>query len=447
MTRTASILESHNVYRDSRLKQTIIELERAYQVTDEIGFFNDLVNFSRNVNVPYHGWFKYREGYSHILIRHLIERYNVSAGEAIVDPFCGSGTTVVEAALCGYSSFGVDVNPLSAFITNTKVHPYTAEELLLLERALPSFAQPALSPPAKSYEDARQYFGEAQFRELLSIKAAIDAIAAPAVRNLLLLGYLSIIEEVSNRKRDGNGLVTRPGKVVHVIKHYTDKMNAMLNDLRSQSIDAKLDCRAVAGDAASLDDIYRRHANRQVGAIMFSPPYANSFDYFESYKMELLLGDFVESIGGIKQFRDQAVRSFVNTSAKPIAENPVVDALAREIEWSIPDKEALTGKKDNRTRKVPAMIRGYFNDMRHILKECSKLLEPKRTCFIVVDQSAYLGVLVPSDLLLGMIAEEFGLKVKEIIVCRKARTSPQQLQRFPYLSDLLRESIVVLEKH
>ena len=123
-----------------------------------------------------------------------------------------------------------------------------------------------------------------------------------------------------------------------------------------------------------------------------------------------------------------------------------VDIIADEIEKAIPKKEAETGRKDLRTRKVPNMLRGYFADMHEVIRQCSICLDKGKRAYIVVDQSAYLGKIVPTDLLLAFYAESEGFKVTNIINCRNARTSTQQLNKYPYLKNSLRESIVCLEK-
>lgn len=92
------------------------------------------------------------------------------------------------------------------------------------------------------------------------------------------------------------------------------------------------------------------------------------------------------------------------------------------------------------------MIRGYFSDMREIIKQCSLTLSSGKKTYIVVDQSAYCGKIVPTDLLLAYFGELEGFEVGKIIECRKARTSTQQLNKYPYLKTTLRESIVVLIK-
>ena len=120
--------------------------------------------------------------------------------------------------------------------------------------------------------------------------------------------------------------------------------------------------------------------------------------------------------------------------------------MSDEIETAIPEKEARTGRKDARTRKVPKMIKGYFSDMEKVIAQSAEVLPSGKKCCIVVDQSAYLGRIVPTDLFLAAIAEDYGFKVNEIIVCRNAKTSGQQIRLYPYLKDSLRESIVVLER-
>ena len=112
----------------------------------------------------------------------------------------------------------------------------------------------------------------------------------------------------------------------------------------------------------------------------------------------------------------------------------------------IPHKEKETGVRDGRTRLVPNMLRCYFDDMHSVLREGYHVLREKGTMIIVVDQSAYLGMPVPTDLILARIGEKIGYHVNRIIKCRRAGTSGQQLKRFPYLKTLLRESILVLEK-
>src|SRR5262249_48690859 len=92
---------------------------------------------------------------------------------------------------------------------------------------------------------------------------------------------------------------------------------------------------------------------------------------------------------------------------------------------------------------VPDLLRGYFDDMRTTLKHCRKLLTGGR-CFVVVGNSAFAGVIIPTDVLLAQLGLECGFKRAEILVTRHLTVAPQQRRRLSGLEEHMRESVVVL---
>lgn len=451
-----NIILEYNIYEDKELLHFVKELESRYNIKDEIEYFKELVNFSKNKDVPYHRWFKYREGFSHDLIKELIKRSNISKDQYVLDPFCGAGTTVVEALRNGYSALGLDINPMSAFISKVKCTPYTEKDIKKFHEVYDKFIDYVYKCDIKDintcnrYEEVRKYFSDNNFNQLLSIKDFIDNIKfEKKIRNLFMCAYLCIIEEVSDRKRDGNGLRKSISKVSNVYEYYTEKLNEIIYDITNYRIDINLNADVICGNAMDLEEHVKKFESAitsKVGAIMYSPPYANSFDYFESYKLEITLGDFVGDLKEINSYRVKAIESFIGRNDEREESFDFVNKVATEIQNAIPVKEAKTGKRDSRTRKVPKMIKGYFSDMAKVIEQSSNILSKGQKCYIVVDQSSYLGKIVPTDLFLAYIGEKYGFKINEILVCRRARTSGQQLQRYPYLKDILRESIVILEK-
>ncbi len=451
-------IENYGVYSNQQLKNYIYGLENRFKIRDEAEFFNQLVNFSKNKNVPYHGWFRYREGYSHTLIKELLQRCRLSENEYVLDPFCGSGTTIVEAALNGLSGIGMDINPVAAFISKVKCRSYTDEEVDFIRHVVPEIIEQAKGAQLDEQYRARygaveKFFHGHNFERLISLRQVLDASkdsVGNKIYELLLCAYICIIEEVSDRKRDGNGLKTLVSRVENVEEYYRAQLNEMISDIESHRISCNLVSILTYGNAMRLSETVHRYADtmggKTLGAIMYSPPYANSFDYFESYKMEVILADYALDMKKIGTYRQQAVESFIGRSDMRDSTREFIDWISQEIEAAIPEKEARTGKRDARIRRVPKMIRGYFADMEKVIAESSYVLSSGKKCYIVVDQSAYLGRIVPTDLFLAAIAEDYGFRVNEIIVCRTAKTSGQQIRRYPYLRDSLRESIVVLEK-
>lgn len=440
------LLTNKKIYDSDILQEFILSLESRYTIESAEDKYHNLVNFSTNTSVPYHQWFKYREGFASELITELITMSGAQPGECIIDPFCGSGTTNVVSILNGYDTLGLDVNPMSAFITNAKVDHYKESDLVLAMSYLEELKRFEEYDFKSSYEDIRKYFNDTNFRELVRIKTFLNTLDNSKSKNILLIAFDSIIIDSSDRKRDGNGLKTRPTKVDNVMHAFQSKVELIISDINSIKPNELAIGFGVYNTAYELYDEYlKSFSSKKPGAIIFSPPYANSFDYFESYKLELVFGGYANGMAGINELRKKAVRSFIGASQQ-VTSNPYVDMIALEIENAIPLKEKETGKKDARTRKVPNMIRGYFSDMHEVIRQCALTLPSGRRTYIVVDQSAYCGKIVPTDLLLAYLGEQEGFEVGRIIECRKARTSTQQLNKYPYLKTTLRESIVELIK-
>lgn len=440
------LLLNNKIYDSDILQEFILSLESRYIIESAEDKYHNLVNFSTNTSVPYHQWFKYREGFASELITELISMSGAQPGECIIDPFCGSGTTNVVSILNGYDTLGLDVNPMSAFITSAKVDHYKQSDLDLAAAYLESLKSFSEHDFKSYYEDIRKYFNESNFRELVRIKTFLNTLSDSKAKNILLVAFNSIIMDCSDRKRDGNGLKTRPTKVDNVMQIFQSKVELIISDINSIKPNELATGHGVYNTAYELYDEYlKSFSTNKPGAIIFSPPYANSFDYFESYKLELVFGDYANGMAGINELRKKAVRSFIGASQQTTCD-PYVDMIALEIENAIPLKEKETGKRDTRTRKVPNMIRGYFSDMHEVIIQCALTLPSGRRTYIVVDQSAYCGKIVPTDLLLAYFGEQEGFEVGRIIECRKARTSTQQLNKYPYLKTTLRESIVELIK-
>ena len=98
------------------------------------------------------------------------------------------------------------------------------------------------------------------------------------------------------------------------------------------------------------------------------------------------------------------------------------------------------------TNRIPEMLNGYFADMEEVLRQIHAALVSGGHCAIVVSNSAYAGVIIPTDLFLAMIGERLGFQVEEIEVQRLIITSSQQYKKTEHLRKYLRESIVKLKK-
>lgn len=440
------------VYSNELLARRLNELEFSLNVVDEQQYFEYLVNTSVSKSQPYHRWARYREGYSGYLVQELIRRSSIdSRNHFVFDPMCGSGSTLVAAVQLGFDCLGTDVNPYAVDVTNAKTRGYSKETLQLIRAFLRKTPVSVLVEESvwKKMENCKQYFKPANVDALQSIISEIQQIEDDDARHLLFTAWLTVLEECSERKKDGNGLATRPSKIKDVWSHFTYQAHMMLSDLVNHPLPPDVTARAEQVSALGVVGVvqsFTQHTNKQLGAIIFSPPYANSFDYFESYKIELLCGYYDND--QLIEARKATIRNYRKGYGYQLSTNDdLVEMLCKEVMDRVPEKEAKAGAVDNRSRLVPNLLVGYFQDMEEVLKTFFSCMPQGAVCHIVVDQSAYLGIVIPTDLLLANIARRQGFTTTGLTRCRAAKTSAQQLKEYPYLRGILRESIVSLKKH
>ena len=82
----------------------------------------DAVNFDESGTMPVHRWFRYREGFSPTILE------KVDGYQRIFDPFCGCGTTLIEAKKIGVNAIGTEVNPLAVFVAKVKTRQYSSRD-------------------------------------------------------------------------------------------------------------------------------------------------------------------------------------------------------------------------------------------------------------------------------------------------------------------------------
>ena len=114
------------------------------------------------------------------------------------DPFCGSGTTLIEAALEGRSFLGLDIDPLAVMIATAKTRPLLEDNLIFLEDYWKDFDYRTcnldLVPQVPNFS---HWFTEQATVELTAIKSACLSLP-PELRLFCLVVFSSIVRRVSN---------------------------------------------------------------------------------------------------------------------------------------------------------------------------------------------------------------------------------------------------------
>ncbi len=391
--------------------------------------YKNLVTFELCKKMPIYNWFYYKEGFAPELVWNLLRRFEIPKGATVLDPFCGTGTSLLAAAQKGYNALGFDITPLAVFVSNVKLQQRYDVGLLKKEIDRISsfkFGESKLRWPDLDFIDIRKAFSRYARNDLLFFKEKIMGVDDKRIRNFLFLGLLSIVMEASNVKRDGG--VLRIVKKMHlppVRKLLRNRLKRMYKDLlRSEEFPGGIHAYARVGDSRILP-----MEKESVDFCVTSPPYLNWVDYTKIYALEMALlmnGD------EIKRARSDSVRSYIG---------------AKEPKEIRVDSEHLDELFENLERlpqpsKPPAIVKGYFGDLFMNLQSIYNSLIPGGKAAIVIGNSCLPNLDINSDLILAELAKGIGFEDEGIW------SSNTRICKFPGMKNSrpVRESIIILKK-
>ena len=421
---------------------------RDYNLEEKYNY-RRLVTPYRNRQEPVHRWLVFQHSYSRELVSNIIFELGADHMKKVLDPFCGSGTTMLSCKELGISAVGVDRLPLSVFSSNVKLRDYPddgviEEELTKLRNG---DGRPLGYPGSMDwgFPDIRiiqSLFSPDVEREIISLKWKINEISDRDIRDLLLLGLISILETFSYSIKDGAFLRRVSDKKIPdegVTEHFRSRIKSMVEDIQRFNSSLKLVERsndsfwsAIEGDARILP-----FKSNYFDYVITSPPYLNRHDYTRVYVMELAL-HFVKSFEELKKLRYGSLRSHVE--ARPTGLDSDGYMIPNRLSGIMDDlrKRALNNDK------IIPMIKGYFEDIYLSLKELHRVTKEGGKVVFVIGNVRYSGVMIPVDMIVAEIGEQVGFKCDKIWIARRKGNSPQQMREFK--KELARESLVFWTK-
>ena len=91
---------------------------------------------SNNITAYTHGFFKYPCKFIPHIPRWAIRKYLGNDKDGLLDPFCGSGTSLIEGVIHQKTSYGIDIDPFSRLLTEVKATPFTSKEIAELQKII-----------------------------------------------------------------------------------------------------------------------------------------------------------------------------------------------------------------------------------------------------------------------------------------------------------------------
>lgn len=398
--------------------------------------------------MPRHRWYYYKEGFSPELVEKAFELAGIEKKDVVLDPFNGGGTTTLTAALHGLNSVGLEVNPFTAFLADSKLSTARSQALEAASGIIIKGAERGKHSPLVGFstfsekkELDKWLFNTPVLNAFEGGWAALDDIKNSQLKKLCQIALLSSAMDNCNAIKDGKCLRYRD-----TWKDNQYGSNSFLETLLTSFSNIHSDIETTRetltgsgkihhGDARKILTDKRYSTNFKL--CVTSPPYLNTFDYTDIYRPELFLGKFVETNQELYNLRLKTVRSHLQAKWEAPTKCDFGTLYKNAIDHLNQNKNLLMHKN------IPLMVQAYFEDMENILRLLLEKAEPHAQLWMVVSNSAYAGMEIPVDLILGDIGTKAGWFLKEIGVLRHLS---KRKTRHSLGITHLRESVVIFSK-
>ena len=416
---------------------------------------NGAINNLLPVDRPVHDWYRFVLSFPPHLVRDYADRFELNSDSLLLDPFCGTGTTIVEGKKLGIPAAGIEAVPLPLLASQTKVDWSPNPEHLKVHaqkvagRVLALLESEGVSDDPEENQDAGSV---AKLRSLpektakLLLKGSISPLPlhkvlalievleeeknSPYYRHELLALAKLLPSEIGNLRfgpEVGVGAIKQDAPVV---SSWLSQVWRMANDLSGLSATRETPAQALAGDARDIGGLM---APQSVDAVICSPPYPNEKDYLRIVRLESVLLGLIDDKLHLRTLKQRLVRS--NTRGvykgdeddKWVRSNQNIAKIAKEIE----SRRIALGKDSGFERAYHRVTKLYFGGMARHFQSLSKVLKPgARLAYVVGDQASYLRVMIRTAKLLAEVAMSQGYELEgiDLFRTRHATATGEQLR-------------------
>jgi DNA modification methylase len=364
-------------------------------------------------------------------------------GAVVLDPFSGSGTSMVEARERGRAGIGIDVNPLASFVAKVKTTPIDESKLKsALSDLIGNYAlsQKNIDTEEPYVVNLDHWFREEVKKELLTLRNLIRAIPDRDIRDFYLAVFSAFIRGVSNADPQ------------HVFPGYSKRMRAL--DEAGRTIDVEkafiraakkriqqnallskdgLPVKLINGDLRTA-----KLKEKSIDLVVTNPPYISSIRYLETMKIEMGWLDFLVSQNQYLELDKTVIGTerFYKEDLNEI-ERTGYDEIDRQIELL-----ELTNKKMAKT------VAKYFIDMDGVFAKLGALVKPSGHLVIKISDSKVRTELIATHKHFIEICERYGFKLIEDIIDEFDPNSRSLLTaRNTYSGIMTFDHVLILQKN
>ena len=373
--------------------------------------------------------------------REILNRYKTKEMSVLFDPYCGTGTSLVEGSLVGLKCIGTDLNPLARLISKSKVTKVNINNIKSLfkdfEKYIISGNNIDLKKPNINNIDF--WFKEKQINDLLSIKYFIDEIKDGDEKDFFLVPFSETLREVS---------LTRNGefKLYRIPKEKIDTWNPNTIELFKEKVKRNIDgyIEYEKENKVYNHEVYNFNSSEEipndliqensVDIVITSPPYGDSGTTVAYGQFSTLSNEWL----GIEDARklDKKLMGGKTTDIEKTGFDQL-DEIIKTIETERP----------KRAKEIWSFYRDYKKSMENV----SKTIKKNGICAYVVGNRRVSDIELPTDEFTRFVFEQNGFKHIETIVRnipnkrQPKKTSPTN-QTGKTVSTMTHEYIVIMKK-
>ena len=381
----------------------------------------------------FHDWYRFVLSFPPYLVRDHLDRFGITKVQRVLDPFCGTGITLVECKKLGIPSVGTEGNPLAQFAAQVKVdwspdpdglvaHAKHIAEGALAELEATGFFDDLLAGMRPIRPDRVRFLRTLPVeQERLLLKGSISSV--PLHKALVLLEQIRshhderysrheslalanvLVFAVSNLHFGPEAGVGKPRQDASVVPSWLSETGRMGDDLRLVTKLARPKAEVHLADARQLASVLPPNS---IDAVITSPPYPNEKDYTRTTRLESVILGLIGSMAELKEVKKGLVRS--NTRGvysgddddRWVADNREIQRIAEAIEA----RRLALGNGSGFERMYGRVTQLYFGGMARHMADLRRVLRPgAQLACVVGDQASYLRVMIRTGELLAEIAQ------------------------------------------
>ncbi len=414
----------------------------------EPNLFNDIKpNKSREIRYLTHSFHEYKGRFYPQLAKSFMNYAGIKKGDTVLDPFCGSGTTLVESFLFGANAVGVDINPIAFLLAKTKVKSILLKQNDLdeIRKAFENLKEDSRWNEIKIEDYSitldtdylQNWFPENNLKKIILIQEFIQQLPNEISQLFSKVVLSNLLRDFSFQ--DPTQLRIRRRKDTpqeNLIETFKKTLEMQINNLERflllKRFDLQSNVQNYLGDIRTLMGSANLKKN-SVDVVITSPPYATALPYVDTDRLSLFAFGYADK-NSFRRLEEALIGNREITKSKRVMLDKELEAnfkssvLPKEI-ISLLQKIYLLNKYSDvgfRRKNTAALLYKYFLDMHQGISQISQVLKKNKFAFFVVGNNRTTAgpesIDIPTDDFVGLIAERNNFKLVEKICMKVPRS-------------------------